>query len=697
MAVESFDDFRATEVLDQYAEMKPFQFRDNPGDDKKTLEWLKQNFDTCYRMSLSRMITYRRYHALYKGIHWRFQDTRRTDRDVEYTRRKPRQVVNQIFDMVDGRVAQSARFKSNIQVIPVHDEQDDINDAEYAKMAYDARAEEIELNLMHQAADRIMYTFGDVFFWVVWNADIGPEYPPYAKLKERYPDKMPKRAKKFLKDKPLRVGDVEVFITGPDRVFPERFKKKWKDVNHIDLIEWADINELKADYPEHAGEILENQREYFDFDINEISTPKGQVMVRCFYHKKTKHLPDGAYIKYTDDVILEQGPYPYEEDDLPFEHDGDLEMYDELWSRSFISQIEQMQRMYNNIQSGIARDFGVGSAPKWMMPKGSASISTLNNEFTIVEFSGPVAPQLVNNIPVSNKSFEVQDRLEKKISQMSRLYDISRGEVPAGVTANAALRFLDEQESQRSLPQEVKRKRRVVRVAKKILKRMQQFYQPEDGRTAKMLGPNNEYLMESFESANLKNAYDIRLENSPDLPDTKVGKIAAIIDLNSTTQNDPIFRREEVIQMLDLGLDDAFKDGAMVAVNAAKTILSMILKGKPVPEPQPFDKNLVHYLIFDRFMQSTTFKTSVKPETKAIIQQRMLTMEMLMFDMATKNQKFLSQLMQIDCFPMFFTCPMPLYKLAQIQQVPPAPPSQATPKVGADTGKVETINQTEGA
>lgn len=695
MAIETFDDFRSTEFAEQGTNQKPFQFRDDPSDDEKTLKWLTTNFDTMTRMAESRMITYRRYHALYKGIHWRYQDTRRTDKDLDYTKRKPRQVVNFIYDMVDARCAQSARFKSSIQVVPVHDEQDDINDAEYAKMAYDCRAEDIDLNILHQVMDQVKFTFGNAFMWVVWNPDIGQDAPSIQKLNEKYKGKeMPKELEAFLKKNNTKIGDVDCFVTGPDVVFPELFKKNWKEVNHVDLVDWVNIEELKAEYPKKADEIKENRRQYYDFDICEISTPSNYCMVRYFFHKKTKHLPNGAYIKYTDDVILERGDYPYDEDDLPFIPDSDIDVYKELWGRSFISQIEQLQRMYNNIQSGIARDFGVGSAPKWMMPKGSASVSSLNNDFTIVEFSGPVPPTLVNHNPISPKAFEVQDRVENKIAAFSRIYDISRGQVPTGVTANAALRFLDEQESQRGLPQEVKRKRRVLAVAKKMLKRMQQFYLPFDGRTVRMLGPNNEFLSESFENANLNNVYDIKLENSPDLPDTKVGKIAAIIDLNSTTQNDPIFRREEVIQMLDLGLDDAFKSGATVAVNAAKTILSMILKGKPVPEPQTYDKHLVHYFVFDKFMQSTTYKTSVDEKTKLIIKQRMMTIEMMMFDLATKNVKFLRELMEVDSYPMFYTLPAPLYQVLLSQQAPPPTPSELTP-TGAQTGNIKSLTKQE--
>jgi len=141
-----------------------------------------------------------------------------------------------------------------------------------------------------------------------------------------------------------------------------------------------------------------------------------------------------------------------------------------------------------------------------------------------------------------------------------------------------------------------------------MLSLMGQYYEEGDGRTSRILGKNNEYLIESVKGADFSEIYDVQLQNSPSLPDTKTGKISAIIDLNTATQTDPIFRKEEIIQLLDLGMDDAFKDEASVAVAAAKTCLQRMLEGKEVAEPKPFDNLMVHYSIFMRALQEFSFK-----------------------------------------------------------------------------------------
>jgi len=680
--VDTFDDYNSTErMVDR--DTKPFQFRDEPNSEEKTLEWLNQNFDNIQQASLSRFIVYRRHHALYKGIHWRYNDTRNSDRDIEYSQRKPRHTVNFVQDMTDTKVSDMARFKVGVSVIPAHDEQKDINNAKACKMLLDARAEQIDMELVQQEADAIKYQFGTVFQFTEWDENAGPLHPAYRRLMEQYGGKLPKKVlKKINKKGNVHIGDVSVKNYGPDRVFPELGVNKWEDVKHVERIEWVHVEEVKDRIPKKkTSDISENQREMFDFELTELSRPRDMVMVRHFFHKKTKYLPEGAYIIYCDDAILSHQEFPYDDGELPFTIDRDTIVHEEIWGRSFIGNIEQMQRYYNNIQSAQARDNGIGSAPKWVMPKGSCDVSSVNNEFTIMEFKGPIAPKLVAHNPTGSQSFEIQDRLENKIGQQSKVSGFQQGEVPTGVTANSALRFLDEQESRKLFTQESRRKRRVIKTYRMMIKRMAQYYKPDDGRMIQTLGKNNEYLIKSFKQADFTQVYDVKMENSSALPDTKTGKISAIVDLNIATQTDPVFKKEEIVKMLDMGNDDMFKDEATVAVDAAKTTLELILEDGEYPEPQKFDNFIVFYSIFSKAIQAIAFKMKVPPETIQKMEDYIMTMEGLMFERATKNTKFLMSLMEFDNYPMFFTTPAPLSSLMPVM-----------PKEGGSGGGADTTN-----
>ena len=683
-SIETFDDFESTENMGSFNELRPFQFREHT-DKKRTLDWLNENFSNKLRRAQSRLETYRRYQSYYKGIFWREFNNRRSYANDAYgstERRKPRQSVNFVFDKLEDRVAQMDRMGISVALIPAHDEQSDINNAKACKMLLSSRAEEINIQDIQNSADRTKFNFGHTFMFVDWDKSAGPLHPKYQKYREKgvkIPVIDPKTGKKkkgrYIRDD-IHIGDVVVEVLGPDRVFPETGRKNWSKVNELDRVDFSNKWELKKEYPSSADKIEENKSDYYGIDYEERVNDMNLICVKTFYHKKTKWLPQGAMIKYTDDVILEWTDYPYEEDCLPCVPDTDIDIHDELWGRSFISNIEKLQLMYNNTQSSQARDYGIASAPKWLMPKGSAKVASLNNELTIVEYTGPIAPKLETPRATNPQSFDFQDRIEAKITRLSRTSDISRGEPPAGVTANSALRFLDEQESRMVAPMEKKRKTRVVSVYKMMLTRMQQFYKKGDGRMVRILGEDNAYMIKSFEKADFNKVYDIKIENQSALPDSKTGKISTIVDLNIATQKDPVFRKEEVIQMLNLGLDNAFVDGATVAVTAAKTVVESMLDGEPVPEPQEYDNFMVYYSVFDKTMQSFVFRSKVDPIVQETFKMYLTVLEGMMYQRAKKNALFAQNLATLDNYPMFFQPEEPLTIVIQKHMMAMQPPQE---------------------
>lgn len=670
--LETFDDFDHTDQISDYRDTKPFALRDKK-DKEGTLDWLNQNFDQMEKKAQSRMISYQRWNYMYKGVQWRnvdHRDSRYGGRDAQYAERKPRMVDNFIKELIDARVAQMARFGINFSAIPWNNEIHDENTAKACEKLLKGRADEIDFDKIQRDADKVKYKFGQVFVMIKWDKDEGPMLPAFKRLKDIYGNNIPKNLRKKLQSVDIKSGDVKVYIQTPDRVFPEMHRDTWDKVNHVDEVTWENIHEVHAEYPKLADQILENQRNYFDYSTNEISKPSDQLMIRHFYHKPSKFLPEGAYIKYCDSCILEWTAYPYDHGELPFIEDGDMQIENELFARPDITQIEQMQRHYNNISSSQARDLGVGSAPKWMVPKGAADFRTINNEFTICEFKGPTAPVLVKGNPISSDGIVIQDRMEKRMGKHMKVYDISRGEVPTGVTANSALRFLDEQESQILAPEERKRKKRVLKSYRMMVGTMAQYYTPTDGRTLRTLGQNNDYMIEDMKSADFTKIYDVQFQNTSSLPDTKTGKIAAIIDLNTATQTDPVFRREDVVNMLDLGTDETFTEETTYSLDCAKMIFQKMLNGEEnIPEPQMHDDLIVIYTTMYRAVQSYRFKTAVPPEIANVVYEYIKTVEGLLYIKSQTNIKLGQELMMLNYFPSFFEMPAPVAPVTPDEEV----------------------------
>jgi hypothetical protein len=703
MAIKSFDDF--SDDTSYTANQKPFEFRDKPGSDKDTLEWLNNNFDVLYESAEVRFQEYRRHLALYKNLR---EDVggdgfvRTSNRDRGIAAKKPVIKVNKAYEYTEARVAQASRQKVNVALIPRNDsEQEDINNSKSCKIFLDARSEEIDLDKIHRNMDRITFLYGTSAAGIYWDADAGPTSPAWEEAVKKYGegkvpelDEMGIPTGKMLSEAP-KIGDVCVKLYTPLNFFIYPMGADcWEDVKGAETTEWMHVEEVKAKWPRKAKEIEGvNTRVKYDITRNMSSVPEDMMLVRKFWHKPTEFLPKGSVITYCDEVILEKSDFPYADGKLPFVIDVDVEVPGEVWGRSYLRNIEQLIRMNNNIVSGTARAHGVGSAPKWMVPEGSVDQKQLHNDFGSVVYKGPNAPKLEFPQWVNRGEIDIQSALDTQMGRLSGIFEISKGEVPAGITAASAIRYLDEQEQQRASNTIAKRKRRVLDVYRLMISRMAQYYRESDGRTVKLLGKNNEYLIKSFKKMDFNQIYDVRLENVPLLSDTKSGRIADIIDLNAANQKDPLFGKEEMIQMLDLGLNDAFKREATYGVDTARTILEMILDGENVPDPEESDNLIATLRIFYRHIESISFKLKTPPEIKQSIADYVAAVEMLCQEKAAKNQKFAMELATMSKFPVYFDTS------DLIPETAPAPLPQANPaaamtaQLGPDASKMELTQE----
>ena len=657
----TFDDLDEGQLTASTQSFPPFQHREQEPKYSDDLVWLNDHFDAFTMASHGRFEIYRYHRHLFQGQHWRElrnSSWRNSNLDVPFN---PRHVVNFIWDSIDARASMRSKRKSNLSFIP-NDQSgiSDFNNAKACKLLYRNRAEEMNLDAIHIRADQHVDLFGDAFMFVLWNPTL-------------FEGK----------------GDVEVRVIPPNRVIPQMRSDRYglEDLDHIEFVEWVNTYALKAMYPDHSEDIGSDDA-LKEMDLLEGRLHDNETLVHYFFHKKTPFMPKGRYIIYTKDVILYNGDLPFEHGSLPVVRDGDIEVPERFWHQSFITQVEQLQRTYNNVYSSVVRDFGY-NGPKWMVPAGSkVKQASLNPGHNLVEYKGMKAPELVNYNSTNFQNFDFLSKIKEDIYSFGKVYDISRGVVPQGVTANSALRFLDEQETRRSDLLFAKKGQRIVGVGNLIVSTMAQYYRSDDGRIVRTLGSNNQYLIKDFKGngPDFKKIHKVRTETASALPDTKSGRISAIVELNQVTQTDPIFNRNEVIQMLDMGLDERFRNAATVAVTSAKEMVSALLEGSNVPEITQSDDLLVYYSVFETFMQSMTYKAQVPEESKASFVQILTTIEGFLYEKAKTNGCMLATVSQMPYFPRHYVADIPLTQMGM--DTPPMPAEGA-----ADTSPLKEIQK----
>jgi len=635
-----------------------FPFIDHT-DESTMIDWLTQDIDSKFRSRATRLESIRRLDAMFKGLPYDVNQRGNNinDIDEQIGLRRPKSIYNFINEMVEAKVSQRSRFKPAIAVLPNNVNIDDENRAESVKLLLTSKAQDIDLDTLISEGDKINFLSGESYTYIPWNKDIGGIDPRYkaavdAGLELKYEDGTPIPV--------VYKGDIDIIPLGPDRCYHQLGKKRWEDVCDVNICEWVHIDELKSEYPDKAADISATEGYYHQyFDSYNRNDYEYHALVVKYYYKPTKFLPKGAYVKFIPGTLLEVelDAYPYLDNELPVVFDTDIDSQGEITGRPFTANIEKLQRLHDMVSASMARGFAIANSPKWLYAKGSVDANKLTNQYSSLEVKGPIMPQLVSFNGVPAASLDILTWSEKGIEKASSVYGISRGEPPAGVKAAVALQFLDEQELQRESRGMAKRQRRIINIYKKMLSRMQQFYTPKDGRIFKYLGDDNSYLVSDFGTMDITGEYDIRIEHSSALPDSKTGKIAAILDLNTATQADPMFNKEAIAQMLDLGNDRRFKQENTAGLKAAQFKLQKILNGEAHPEPRPFDELLIEYPLFMQALRQREFKGEDPIVMNSLIEY-ITGMEYLIWKRAQINPVFKQKAMMFPDYPAFYNVPL---------------------------------------
>lgn len=633
-------------------------------DEATLLEWLNNDLNDKYDSKKDRLEYISRIEKMYEGEVYdagpRFTGINDLD---ESTTRRPSSIFNYMNNMTEAKMSQRAKNKAAIQVIPAQADLEDENKAEAVKSVLTAKAQEVDIDTLASAGDKSNFITGCSYTYIPWNESIGPINPLYQQAMDMGIDTTPFPDKMYL-------GDLDVQVYGPDRAFHQLGKRRWADVDDITFVDFIHIENLKFDYPESADKIQPSSGDYLCNKIapEEFRSDK-YAMVGCFYRRPTKYMPKGAFIKFTRDVILsvEFDKYPYKDMMLPCVYDTDIDLRDSLNGKPFLSNIDKLQRLHDMTSSSMARGIAITNSPKWFYQKGSVDPQKLGNNYSSVEVRGPIEPKLVsfNGMPVGG--FQMLEIAERGIQQGSVVSSVSMGEPPKQIESAVALQFLNEQETSRESLGMAKRQVRVLGIYKMMLSRMQQFYTPEDGRIFRYLGEDNSYLVQSFEKLDISGSYDIRFENSSSLPDTKSGRIAAIMELNKATQADPMFNKEAIAQMLDLGNDKRFRGESTAGLKAAQFKLQQILDQTGYTEPKPYDDFLVEYPLFIQALRQREYK-GTDDAVMAGLTNYVKSMEFLMWEKTRMNPAFAARAMNFPTYPAVFKIPM----------TPPAPPQPTT-------------------
>jgi len=631
---------------------------------KEILKWLVTEIERLRQDNRNRINEIQRHYKLYKGVSNDRLHRRNADRDDEYERVQVQRkvVVNHLYDLTEQHVSRTAKYAPAVQFLPTNDEFHDKQAAKLAKRLFDHVKYVERLDNKVRKTTRYTKVAGEGYLFIEWDPDKGPVHKDYQKALEQYgANKIPQmdengqprlddKGNPLYVEKEVHVGDVCYKVVRPEKLVFET-RKDWEEVDYFFHFEEKIVDKVRADYPKKANEIKANLdervEEYYDFSDKK---NKSDTQVITFWFKPSKYLPKGRKIVFTPECLLENKPYPYEHNEWPFEKLTDIEIPGELHARSFFTNARQLTAQINNVTTMAIRNLKLCSAPKWFVPKGAVKLSSLNNNTGVVQYQGPVPPSL--NVPntIAPDLFNIRTELKQDVQQISGVFGVSRGEPPAGVKAGVALQFLNEQENERQTSFVAKYNEFIRRVASKTIKVCSQFYDESDERTIAIIGKNDEYSRVPFDVETLSREFDVRIQNSSALPESKAQKIQTVLDLSERFPS--LVTEEQVADMIDIGQPDKWFDEATAATRTAERENEQLMDGEGIVAEE-YEYHLQHWRTHVTEIQKPGFRSLPKNVQEAL-QDHVMTHEMHMDAMAKKNPMYLQQLQILPQFPLFY-------------------------------------------
>jgi len=630
----------------QKVKAKPF-FTVDKKSSKEKHKWLKDVSEDLMKLNVQRHHRIKANLAAYRGITYRQPHSRSTYRQTERipTNRTERFVVNHLFDMTETKIAQMTRLKPAIQILPTNSEFSDKMAARATKMLMDHLWYINDMDRLLQSVHRHKKIFGEAWLFIEWDDSKGDKHPDAGEVVE---------TEEGLAEVPedLKTGDVCYSLEVPWKILLQ-LQDRFEDCDYMFRMRIEHVDDVKKKYPDHEKNIKADSNQ-FQFDIAAIDSARMEdaVVVFDFFHRDTKNVSDGRHIVFTKDVMLEEKDLQYSHGEFPCERLTDLDIPEVLHGVSQYEIIKPIQNMHNNLSTLLTKNLYLTGHAKWVMPKGACKIESLGNDNTIVQYQGPVAPQLMQANPNPPEAYGFRDKLKEEMEQIYQVHGISRGQPPSGVTAAVALQFLNEQETERASTEIAKANAFIRAVAKKTLAVAGDFYEPDDGRMLRIVGKDNRYIIQYFDSANLEKSYDVRIENGNALSDLKAGKTQRIIEVIQYKPD--ALSPEQLVELLDLGSVDKVTTLMAESVRSAESENEDILSGKPVADPEEFEEQIIHWRVHAKAFQARSFKEEVPPEMRAELKDHQAMHEFLMIQKAQENPLFQAKLAELQNFPMFY-------------------------------------------
>lgn len=446
-----------------------------------------------------------------------------------YYRSRP--VINRIRPIVRTELAKLTAQKPTATIVPATGEDRDMAAAQAGEQIWDSIYRSKKIKGIFSRTMLWTLTCGNGFMKTVWDPDI--------------------------KDKAGNAGDFTYENVTPFHLFvPDMLAQDIEDQPYVIHIQTKSPEWVKSRYPDVKAEpnVMEANDILNDSFLQLVGASdfrKNAVLCYEVWVKPghVEFMPNGGMFTIVGDTVVqyvESNPYlhqqyPY----VKFEHVPTGRFY----ADSVINDLVPIQREYNRTRGQMIEAKNTMAHPQLIAAEGSIDASKITSEpgqVVLYKLGFPKPePMPLQNLP----SYVIQEteRLLMDFEDISGQHQVSKGNVPPGVTAATAISFLQEQDESMLSTTFGSIEEGFEKIGYQTLCYVKQYW--DEPRIVKVVGRDGQFNVLSFMGSDLGDNTDIRIEAGSALPTSKSAKQALLMDLMTNGFIPP----EKGLELMDVG------------------------------------------------------------------------------------------------------------------------------------------------
>jgi hypothetical protein len=454
--------------------------------------------------------------AFYLGEHYiRFKTDKSNLRHSIYTPQAPywrvRPRINQVRKICRKEMSRLTSQQPNAYVIPSSLEDRDIFAAQAGEQIWSSVWRQYKFNVTLRRAVFWQTICGNGFIKQFWNDD------KVDKLNDQ-------------------MGDLEILPITPFHVFIPDLKEEELEnqpfVMHAQARDKAWLqNRLGKEFVSTRLQSVDDSM-YSIMGIGHQAERSSVITLECWVRPGIfDELPEGGVCLVIDNQVVagSQG-WPYTHNEYPFSKLDGIPT-GKFYNDSIVDDLIPLQQELNRSRGQIIEAKNSMAKPRLLAEEGAIDPARITSEpgQVILYKTGYNLPTELGMQNMPSYVTEEINRTYTDMADLSGQHEVSKGQVPPGVTAAVAISYLQEQDESIISAHFDSIEEGIEKTARQLLSYVKDYWDEE--RTVKMTGIDSAFDVQAFKGSDLNGNTDIRVESGSALPTSRAAKQAFIMDL----------------------------------------------------------------------------------------------------------------------------------------------------------------------